>query len=70
MACGGKTMSQEQQTKRETVTVDQAADILGVHQETIRRLLRDNILKGHKTFTGQWKVDREHLQDFAKTYRE
>lgn len=53
----------------EYVTVDQAADYLEVHPETIRRLLRDHSLQGKKTFTGQWKVDWNYLVEFQKNYR-
>lgn len=60
---------EENQSEPKYITVDQAADILKVHPETIRRLLRDGSLQGSKSFTGQWKVDRAFLIEFQKSYR-
>lgn len=55
--------------KREFVTVKIAADYLGVHQETIRRMLQDGRLSGEKTLLNQWRVDWDRLQEIAPNYR-
>lgn len=51
------------------VTVEQAADYLKVHPETIRRMLRDKSLPGKKTLIGRWRVDFAALVEMAKNYR-
>lgn len=51
------------------ISVAEAAKILNVAEETVRRWLKRGVLKGRKTLTRQWMVNREALIEFAKTYR-
>jgi excisionase family DNA binding protein len=62
---GGKPMTE----KTKYITVDEAARILNVHPETIRRLLQRGNLRGEKTLTGAWKVDYLDLLEVQKNYR-
>lgn len=41
----------------EYLTTGQAADILGVSDDSIRRYLEARLLDGHKTPGGVWRVD-------------
>jgi len=43
----------------------QAADILGVHPDTLKRWLRAGKIKGSPTVGGHWRVSIEVLADFA-----
>lgn len=51
------------------ISVTEAAKILNVAEETVRRWLKRGVLKGRKTLTRQWRVNSEALIEFAKTYR-
>ncbi len=58
-----------EQNQSQFINVDQAAEILRVHPETIRRLLRAGVLKGKKTLVGQWRIDRSDLERVGENYR-
>ena len=49
------------------VDVIEAARILGVHPETVKRLIREGKLAGTK-FGNKWIMERDRLQVFANTY--
>lgn len=49
------------------IRVSEAAKRLGIHEESLRRLLRIGTLRGRK-LGGQWFIDREDLAMFASTY--
>lgn len=54
----------EQKTK-EFMTVDQAADYLGVHKNTIYKLAKSGDLVGYKVTTGSsWRFESEDLDQF------
>jgi excisionase family DNA binding protein len=55
--------------KSKTMTVKQAAEYIGAHPETIRRLLRENKIKGERTLTHFWRVDRESVEAYAREYK-
>jgi excisionase family DNA binding protein len=42
-------------------TVDEAAELLGVHVRTVQARLRDGTLKGKK-LSGAWRIYKESLQ--------
>jgi excisionase family DNA binding protein len=52
---------------RDYVSVRDACHRLGVHEETIRRLVRSGSLKAEK-IGNQWFISREELGVFAATY--
>lgn len=49
------------------ITVTAAARQLGIHEESLRRLLRMGSLPGEK-IGGQWFITKEQLALFAATY--
>jgi excisionase family DNA binding protein len=49
------------------VSVREACRRIGVHEETIRRLVRSGILKAEK-IGNQWFIKREELSLFSATY--
>ncbi len=49
------------------ISVPQAARELSVHQETVRRLLRQGVLPGSKVGT-LWLIAKKDLQSFKATY--
>ena len=49
------------------VDVIEASRILGVHPETVRRLIREGKLTALK-FGNKWIMERDRLQVFANTY--
>lgn len=49
------------------VSVREACQRLGVHEETIRRLVRSGSLKADK-IGNQWFISREDLGVFSATY--
>ncbi len=49
------------------ISVPQAARELSVHQETVRRLLRQGVLPGSKVGT-LWFIAKEDLSRFKITY--
>lgn len=52
----------------EWITVNQAADILVVKPDRVRKLCRAGKLKTER-FGRAWMVDRESVIDYKKTYR-
>ena len=44
------------------ITPAEAAAILGTDQKTIRRKLRSGVIKGERTESGGWLVDRRSLR--------
>ncbi len=49
------------------LNVRQAARQIGIHEESLRRLLRQGSPRGAK-LGGQWFISREQLALFASTY--
>ncbi len=49
------------------VDVIEASRILGVHPETVKRLIREGKLTATK-FGNKWIIERDRLQMFADTY--
>ncbi len=49
------------------IDVAEAAKILKVHPETVKRLIRDGKLPATK-FGNKWVIERERLQMFASSY--
>jgi len=52
---------------RDYIDVRSAARQLGIHEESLRRLLRMSTLTGEK-IGGQWFIKKEQLALFAATY--
>jgi excisionase family DNA binding protein len=48
----------------ELLTVDQAADALQMHPDTVRRMLREKRLPGVKLGLREWRVPAEALRRF------
>jgi len=49
------------------IRIPEAAKRLGIHEESLRRLLRIGTLRGRK-IGGQWFIDRGELAIFAGSY--
>ena len=49
------------------IDVIEASNILDVHPETVKRLIREGKLTATK-FGNKWIMDRDRLQMFANTY--
>ena len=49
------------------VDVHEAAKRLGIHDESLRRLIRQEIIPATK-IGGQWHIDKDELNLFAATY--
>ena len=49
------------------VNIREAARRLGIHEESLRRLIRIGTLPAEK-IGGQWFIDKEQLAIFASTY--
>ena len=49
------------------ISVRAAAKHVGIHEESLRRLLRSSNLSGEK-IGGQWFIHKEQLALFAATY--
>ena len=49
------------------IDVIEASKILGVHSETVKRLIREGKLTATK-FGNKWVMERDRLQVFANTY--
>ena len=57
----------------DSITIAQAAQMLGIHRDTVLVLLRKGELKGHKktlTRTSPFVVDRDSVLDFDRRRRE
>lgn len=52
---------------RDKLSVREASNRLGVHEETVRRRVRSGSLRAEK-LGGQWFIDREDLNVFSATY--
>jgi excisionase family DNA binding protein len=52
---------------RNYINVREAARHIGIHEESLRRLLRQGSLRGVK-IGGQWFIDKEQLALFMGTY--
>lgn len=50
----------------ELLTVEQAAEKLKMHPDTIRRLLRDGQLPGIKLGKRQWRIPSKALDDYIQ----
>lgn len=57
-------------TEEVSATVQEAAGLLGVGEERVRRLLRDGVLVG-VPYGGRrgWRIPRRHLEEFAAERR-
>lgn len=49
------------------IDVIEASKILGVHPETVKRLIREGKLTATK-FGNKWIMERDRIQVFANTY--
>ena len=49
------------------VTAKKAAEILGFHPETVRRLVRDGVLVGQK-WGKEWLVLKKSVEDYVKQF--
>lgn len=52
----------------ETVTTDEAADTLGIQQNSFVNMISRGIVDFAVKQNGVWQVDKNHLVEFAKTY--
>jgi len=50
----------------ELLTVDQAAERLQMHPDTVRRLLREGQLPGRKIGARQWRVSASALKAYVE----
>lgn len=48
----------------ELLTVEQAAERLQMHPDTVRRMLREAQLPGRKIGARQWRISADALRDF------
>lgn len=48
----------------ELLTVDQAAERLQMHADTVRRLLREGQLPGRKVGARQWRISADALKAY------
>ncbi len=46
------------------LTIREAAIILGLRSQSVYNLLRDELLEGRKTDTGEWIVSRESVEHY------
>ncbi len=51
------------------VSVVEAAEILGVHWETVKRMCREGRFSARKVHN-MWLIDKNELAKFASTYNE
>lgn len=51
------------------VNVIEAADVLGIHWETVKRMCREERIKAQKVHN-MWLIDKNELARFASTYNE
>lgn len=51
--------------RRFEVTTEDAAALVGVHPETVRRWARAKLLPAGKTMAGHWVFDRDDLDALA-----
>ena len=50
----------------ELLTVEQAAERLQMHPDTVRRLLRDSQLPGRKIGARQWRISADALKAYVE----
>jgi excisionase family DNA binding protein len=50
----------------ELLTVDQAAERLQMHADTVRRLLREGQLPGRKVGARQWRISADALKAYVE----
>jgi excisionase family DNA binding protein len=51
----------------EVLTPKEAAHILRLHLETVRRLLREGLLPGRKVGLRQWRIRRVDLDEYLRS---
>jgi len=51
------------------LSVVEAADILGVHWETVKRLCREGRIPAEKVHN-KWLIHKDNLREFAMSYNE
>lgn len=49
------------------ITVQEAAEHMGVHPESVRRWLRRNLLRGYKLGRAGWRIQSEDLEVFIQS---
>ena len=54
---------------RDYLSVVEAADILGVHWETVKRLCREGHIPAEKVHN-KWLIHQDNLHEFAENYNE
>jgi helix-turn-helix protein len=59
------TNNSERSALRDGLTVQEAAQALGLRSQSIYGLLRDGILIGTKDSDGEWVVNRESVERYA-----
>lgn len=60
-------MSSIQNFLKDYIVVSEAAKLLKIHEDSLRRLLRTGRIKAMK-LGKQWYVHKEELESFASTY--
>lgn len=53
-------------TENPYLTIEEVAELLRMHPDTIRRLLRAKRLPGKKVGGGEWRISRELLDKYIK----
>lgn len=51
----------------EYVTTGQAADMIGVHPETVKRYAEAGLITGHKTPGGHYRLNRDSVENLKRT---
>lgn len=60
-----KDLQQPEDLNQLFYNIYETADILGVHERTVRRLIKDNELKAFKV--GRvWRISREAIEELTK----
>jgi len=54
---------------RDYLSVVEAADVLGVHWETVKRLCREGRIPAEKVHN-KWLIHKDNLREFATNYNE
>jgi excisionase family DNA binding protein len=53
-------------SEQDVITPREAASILGVHERTVQRLLKNGELPGYKAGLRQWRIRREDLEAYIR----
>jgi excisionase family DNA binding protein len=49
------------------LTPEEVAEILGLHRESVYRLLRAGVIPGYKAGLRQWRTPRTELESYKRT---